>query len=130
MCDKENCECPCNCGGFECGEFVKQPCPECDTESGCGQCKNVVPQDKNESKDQEIVTFCVNRGRKVLTNYYGRDYAGLEDPDTVLTDCLADLMHAARAIGVDWGLCIDRATMHYNAEICPDDIEKAWRTGL
>lgn len=69
-------------------------------------------------------------GHQTLLAYYGHEYCGVEDPDTVLTDCLADLMHHARDIGTDWEACINRATMHYDAEVCPDDIEASYRASL
>jgi hypothetical protein len=40
-----------------------------------------------------------------------------DDPETVLTDLLTDLRHHADRENIDFKTCIDRAEMHYDAEV-------------
>ena len=47
--------------------------------------------------------------------------AGLyDDPDTVLTDMLCDLRHYADRESIAFKTCLDRAEMHYAAEVKED----------
>jgi hypothetical protein len=46
---------------------------------------------------------------------------GLYDPpETVLTDLLCDLMHYASAKEIDFAACLDRARLHYDAELAEE----------
>jgi hypothetical protein len=40
-----------------------------------------------------------------------------DDPETVLTDLLCDLRHYADRESIDFKTCLDRAEMHYDAEV-------------
>jgi hypothetical protein len=40
-----------------------------------------------------------------------------DDPETVLTDLLSDLRHYAGRETIDFKTCLDRAEMHYDAEV-------------
>ena len=64
-----------------------------------------------------------NRGQDVITLY--GEMPGMDpDPSTVLTDLLADLMHAARENpNLHWQSALDSAEVHYTAERNGEDEE-------
>lgn len=43
-----------------------------------------------------------------------------DDPDRVLTDLLSDLRHYAGREDIDFKACLDRAEMHYEAELAEE----------
>ena len=45
---------------------------------------------------------------------------GGEEPETLLTDLIADLMHFADAAGLDFGECAMRGERHYACELTGD----------
>ena len=54
--------------------------------------------------------------------------AGEEEEDLVISDMLSDLMHYCHRKEIDFGVCVDRATGHFEEELvnpdCPDEEEQ------
>jgi hypothetical protein len=57
------------------------------------------------------------RGLTVLHDYYQKHYKGGEDLDIVLADLLADLMHAAEHLSIDWEDAARRADNYYVGDV-------------
>tara|TARA_Y100000310_G_scaffold250626_1_gene256906 strand:+ start:3159 stop:3416 length:258 start_codon:yes stop_codon:yes gene_type:complete len=50
-----------------------------------------------------------------------------EDVPTMTSDLITDLCHLLRSEGTDPRDVISSALMHYDAEVCPDDIEEVYQ---
>lgn len=66
--------------------------------------------------------FRKNRGREVIERYR-KDHDRGEDDTTVVTDLLADLMHAVHGSKehINWQDRLEAAQEHYRAELAGED---------
>jgi len=63
-------------------------------------------QERADWAKRALITFAADTGLDME-----------EEPETAISDLLADLMHLARQMGLDWDQAMETATMNYDAEV-------------